>query len=113
MFVIDSAEPNIPLIEIGLVSRCTGFAISLRAELDTGVRRVSALDFEFESQFEIGNLSVPEQEFVPSQRASGRYLAGDRALFDSPQSLRAAPPIERLSVKEDLSIGNLVGSRGH
>src|SRR5262245_16868989 len=110
MFIVDSTQPGLTLIEVGLITGRAAVFQTLRPKLDPRVGIGNAADAKFERQVEVSDGPLPEEEFIVVESSSGGDLGSDRSILDAPESGVAGPALERCAVEKGPG-GLLCGGR--
>lgn len=92
-------------IDVGLVAFGAAVGQPLRTELDAGVGRRRTRQAKLRREFEIGNLTLPVEEFVLRELGARSNFAGDGAVRDAPLGGATRPTSERFSIEDRLRRG--------
>ena len=104
MLVVDAAQPDGALIEIGLITAGVAVRALLAAVLDAGISAGAAGDAELDGEIEVVHLAVPEDPLVALELLVGGDFSGDGAVFDTPVLRLTGPMIERLAIENRFSV---------
>ena len=104
-FLMDVSKAARAEINIGLVAFGAAVGQPLRTKLDAGVGRRRTRQAKLRREFEIGNLTLPVEEFVLRERGARGDFAGDGAVLDVPIGGATRPTSERFPIEDWLRCG--------
>ena len=104
-FLMDVSKAPRAEIDVGLVTFGAAVGQPLRTELDAGVGRRRTRQAKLRREFEIGNLTLPVEEFVLRELGARDDFAGDGAVLDAPLGSATRPTSERFPIEDRLRRG--------
>ena len=110
VLVVDSAQPNRPVVDIRLVTRRTAVCRLSTAKLNTRVGARVPGHAKLETEVEVVKLTRPKEEEIAPQRLAGGDLSDDRALLDPPVGVVVFPPLEGSTVENLLRSRRVLGA---